>query len=192
MGERPPRRVARLAAASRPDFFRVHCDAAGTGWCYCTAWWVPTWEGFADRRDADNRALREALFARGEDDGYLLYEGGEPLAWAQVGPRDRLAKLVTQYELAPDPGAWAVSCLTVLPARRGEGLAKALVAGVLADLAARGATAVEAFPKPGDDLRPGEAWRGSERLFAGFGFREAKRVGGAAVMRRAVAPDVSA
>lgn len=167
-----PTEVRRIAPASRTDFHALHCDANGAGWCRCVAWWVPTWKGWDARTAEENRALRDALFDRGEWDGYLLYEDGAPAAWCQVGPRDRLPKLVAQYSLRADPRAFAVTCFVVAPDRRGRGLAARLLAGVVEDLRARGeAHRLEAFPRRGEALPPEDAWTGPERLFLDAGFR---------------------
>ena len=147
---------------------------AGRGFCFCTAWWVPTWEEWKTRTAEQNRALRESLAARGERDGYLLLEGDRVAGWCQAGPRDRLPKLAAQYGLAPDPGAWAVTCFEIDLAFRGKGAARTLLRGVLGDLRARGVRRVEGFPRRGR-LEPGEAWTGPEALFLGEGFREAGR-----------------
>jgi GNAT superfamily N-acetyltransferase len=164
-------RVVPLNPATRKDFFKVHCQKQGTGWCYCTAWWVPTWEGFGDRQEAENRDLRERLFAAGHDDGFLLYLEDQPVGWCQVGQRDRLEKLRSQYQLDPDPGIWAITCFTILPSFRGQGLARRLLQGVLVSLQISGIERVQAFPKPGERLDPGEAWRGTEGLFREAGFQ---------------------
>ncbi len=71
----------------RPDFFRLHSEANGCGWCCCVAWWTPTWEGWGERTAEENLRLREALFDRGEHDGYILYLDHEPVGWCQAGPR---------------------------------------------------------------------------------------------------------
>jgi ribosomal protein S18 acetylase RimI-like enzyme len=161
--------VHRLDAARRADFFRAHCAERGTGGCYCVAWHVPTWEGWGERTDAENRSLREALFERGVHDGYLCYAGGEPVGWCQATPRDGLPKLAGQFRLAPDPGAFAIACFAVQPGARGRGVARALLAAVLADLPARGARHAEAFPKRGTK-EPRELWNGPEALFRAAGF----------------------
>lgn len=163
-------RVQRLDAAHRPDFYRLHCDANECGWCVCVAWWVPTWEGFGDRTAAENRRLRDDLFDRGEYDIYMMYEGDLPIGSCQVGPRDRLAKLVKQYALAPDPEAWAITCFQIAPARRGLGVAARLLADVLHDLRDRGCRRVEAFPKRGDGLDVMDLWTGPESMYFKSGF----------------------
>ena len=158
-------------------------EGAGRGHCFCTAWWVPTWEEWKRRTPAENRAAREDLLRRGERDGYLLLDGGAPVGWCQVGPRDRLAKLVAQYALAPDPDAYAITCFEVAPSHRGRGAAARLLGGVLADLRARGVRRVQGFPRPGTGLEPGQAWTGPEALFRAAGFREVARAERGPVMQ---------
>lgn len=164
------RTILRLDAAHAADFWRLHTTLCATGWCFCTGWWVPTWAGWGDRSAEDNRALREALFARGEYDGYLLYVDGTPAGWCQVGPRDRLAKLATQFALEPDPTTWAITCFLIQPDQRGQGLAAYLLGEVLADLRARGVARLEAFPKRGADLDALDMWNGPEAMFLRAGF----------------------
>lgn len=164
-------RVEPFSPALRPAFDRLHSAANGAGWCRCVAWWTDTWEGWGERTAEENAALRDALCARGEHDGYLMLEAGdEPVAWCQVGPRDRLAKLARQFELAPDPSTWAVTCFLVAPARRGRGLAPRLLAEVLERLRGRGVRRVEAFPKRGADPDALDLWNGPEAMFRAAGF----------------------
>lgn len=177
----PSRRLARLSPALEGDFFRLHCEGDGQGWCACVGWWVPTWEGWGGRTAAENRTLRQALFARGEHDGYLAFVGDVPAAWVQVGPRDRLEKLTRQLGLEPDPATWALSCFFVAPAHRGQGLAAWTLSAVLDDLRARGVRRVEAYPrraKDGETLGPGDLWTGPEALFRAAGFGDVVGAGG--------------
>lgn len=187
--------VRPMEASLRDDFLRLHSEEQGCGWCRCVAWWVPSWEGWGERDAAANLALREALFERGEHDGYLLFEDDEPVAWAQVGRRDRLEKLVGQLEREPDPSVHAVTCFLVAPRARGRGLARTLLAGVLQDLEQRsaeeGIRAVEAYPRVGDAGSGGtrdalELWNGPESMLRDLGFRSVARVGERWVLRRPV------
>jgi GNAT superfamily N-acetyltransferase len=162
--------VHRLSPSRRGDFFRLHNEVNGCGWCCCVAWWVPTWEGWGERTAEDNRALRQALFARGEDDGYLLYRDGLPAGWVQAGPRDRLTHLTTDYGLEPDGEVWAITCFLVAPDARRRGLARQLLAASLEDLRRRGVRRVQAFPRRGHDLPPEDMWRGPEATFLEAGF----------------------
>jgi GNAT superfamily N-acetyltransferase len=132
---------------------------------------VPTWKGWGERTAEDNRSVRESLCEAGEYDGYLLYNDGEPVAWCQAGPRDRLKKLVSQFQLDPSPDTWAITCFLVAPGFRRRGLASYLLRHVIADLRDRGVRRVEAFPKRGETLSEGDLWNGPEAMFrrAGFG-----------------------
>lgn len=132
--------VRRLEPALRRDFYRLHSDENGCGLCQFVAWWVPTWERWANRTAEENRRLRDSLFDRGEYDGYLLCRDDAPVGWAQVGPRDRLENLAQSYSLDPDPTAWAITCLLLTAPSRGRGWARHLLEGLLADLPARGAS----------------------------------------------------
>lgn len=165
--------VVRLCAGRMDDFARVHGEANGAGWCHCVAWWVDTWDGWGERSADDNRALRQSLCQRGEYDGYLLYVASQPAGWCQVGPRDRLAKLVGQFELAPSSTTWAVTCFFIAPDHRGRGLAGQLLARVIDDVRQRGARRLEAFPRRSPDgslLDTLDLWNGPEAMFRAAGF----------------------
>jgi ribosomal protein S18 acetylase RimI-like enzyme len=163
-----------MDASRRADFFRLHSAERGGGWCFCVAWWVPTWDGWGERTAEENRRLRESLFDRGELDGYLAYEGDAPVGWCQVGPRDRLVKLARQMRLEPEPAAVAISCFHVAPAHRRRGVARRMLDEVLRDLRARGVRRVEAFPRRGADLPEDDLWTGPEALFCAAGFTIAR------------------
>ncbi len=166
--------VVRFEPGRRADFLALHGDANDAGWCRCVAWWVPTWAGWGERTAEENGSLREELLARGEYDGYLAYAGGVPVGWCQAGPRDRLDKLARQFGLAPDPHTWAITCFLVRPASRGGGVATTMLAAVLADLPRRGARRVEAFPKRGEGLDPGDLWNGPKAMLRRAGFTVAR------------------
>jgi GNAT superfamily N-acetyltransferase len=163
-------RVERFGPALRGDFDRLHSVEHGTGWCWCVAWWVPTWEGWGARAAEDNAALRERLCDAGEYDGLLAYAGDLPVGWCQLGPRDRLAKLVDQLALDVDASAWAVTCFLVAPTWRRRGVATALLAEAIAVARAAGASRLEGYPRTGGTVADGEAWTGSEAVFTGAGF----------------------
>jgi GNAT superfamily N-acetyltransferase len=164
------RQVVRFDGSRRADFFQLHSDANGHGWCFCVAWWVSTWEGWGERTATENRKLRDSLCDRNEYDGYLLYVDGAPGGWCQVGPRDRLEKLVRQFQLSPDSKTWAITCFFIAPTHRRQGLASYLLEAMLEDLCTRGVKRVEAFPKRGaGDVR--EMWNGPELMFLEAGFK---------------------
>ncbi len=163
--------VHRIDPTRRNDFYRVHSAINDAACCFCVAWWVPTWDGWSDRPPIRNRAFRDKLFDRGEYDGYLLYDDGKPVGWCQVGPRDRLEKLVAQFNLSPDPQSWAITCFLIAPAYRRQGYASFMLDEILTDLKARGVKRIEAFPKRGQDLSEGDMWTGPESTYLKAGFK---------------------
>ena len=85
--------------------------------------------------------------------GCSSIEGAAPshvVGWCQVGPRDRLPKLLETYRLDADPTMWAVTCFFLRPSARGAGLATILLRGVMADLDSRGVLAAQGYPRRGD------------------------------------------
>ncbi len=162
-------RVERFEPGRLADFDALHSDGHGAGWCRCVAWWVPTWEGWGERSAAENAALRASLCAAGEYDGLIAYVGPEPVGWCQLGPRDRLPKLLGQLDLAPDAAVWAVTCFLVLPAWRRRGVAAALLDAAISAARDAGATRLEAYPRGAAD-EPAEMWTGPGVLFERAGF----------------------
>lgn len=164
-------RLERFTQRRRDDFLSVHSDTRTDAHCYCVAWWVATWEGWSDRTSEQNLDLRNQLLESGEYDGYLAYLGDVPVGWCQVGPRDRLAKLVKAFELAPDPDTWAITCFHIVPGARGKGVAGRMLQAVVGDLRTRGVRRVEGFPRRGEGHPPEEVWTGTESMFESAGFR---------------------
>lgn len=181
-------RIERFRAGLEGDFRALHSDRNEAGWCRCVAWWVPTWDGWGERTAEENAALRQSLCDAGEYDGLLAYDGDEPVGWCQVGPRDRLSKLVAQLELDPDRSVWAVTCFLVAPSCRRRGVAAALLAGAVAAAQDARASRLEAYPR-NEPNEPGDLWTGPAGLFAAAGFLVA-RDGGAP--RSVVALDLAA
>ncbi len=118
------------------------------------------------------RAMAELVRA-GREPGLLAYEGGEPVGWVSVGPREEFPHLLRspQYRPREDDGrggaaVWSIVCFVVdRPARR-RGLAAALLAAAVEHAFARGASSVEAYPHLGDR---GD-YMGHVDLFADAGF----------------------
>jgi GNAT superfamily N-acetyltransferase len=163
--------VKRFGKSLVGDFYRIHNEKNSAGWCFCAAWWVENWDGWSDRNADENRLVRNELLARGEYDGYLLYQNHEPVGWCQVGPRDRLEKLTRQFNLNPAPDTWAITCFLITPGNRRTGLAIYLLQQILADLQSRGVGWVEVFPKRGSELDATDMWNGPESMYLRAGFK---------------------
>ena len=168
------RRGVRFDETNYNDFYKLHSEENGGGWCYCMAWWLPTWTGWNNRTAEQNKILRDELCLVGEYDGYLLYLDDKPVGWCQVGLRDRLIKLVMQYNLAPDIDTWAISCIFIAKNYRRKGLASFMLEEILRDLKKRKVKRVEAFPKRGDKLCGDDLRTGPEAMFLNAGFHIVK------------------
>jgi GNAT superfamily N-acetyltransferase len=164
-------RVVPLDNSLRDDFYRVHSEEYGHNWCYCVAWWIPTWHGWEHRMAEQNRMMREQLFEVEEYDGYLLYDGDKPIGWCQVGPRDRLKKLIIEYKLPNDSDIWAVTCFFIAPGYREIGLGSYMLSEILIDLKKRGVRYVQGFPRRGKKLKVEDLWTGPESYFVKNGFK---------------------
>jgi GNAT superfamily N-acetyltransferase len=160
----------RFNPALREDFFRLHSEENGCGWCFCAAWWVPTWEGWSDRIVEENRELRNELLEQGHYDGYLLYSEDQPIGWCQVGKTGRLEKLVEQFSLFEVKEAWAISCFLIAPQFRGQGMASFMLKEIIEDLQGRGAESVLAFPKAETGLDQLDMWNGPLAMYLEAGF----------------------
>jgi hypothetical protein len=64
--------IARLTRDTLPDFFGVHSAANGADWCFCSAWWLPTWEGWGERSAEENHTVRQTQFDQGIFDILIL------------------------------------------------------------------------------------------------------------------------
>jgi GNAT superfamily N-acetyltransferase len=165
------------------DFVSLHARPE-CGGCYCTYWhFAGDNRAWQLSRPEDNAALKRDLVARGATHGLLAYARPDPglhrdadelVGTIQFEPRDALPKLTARMPyrgLPPDGATWGVTCFRVREDARRRGVARALLAATLAHLRdAHGATAVEAYPRRGDDLRDDEVWTGPESLFASAGF----------------------
>lgn len=120
---------------------------------------------FAPRRTAGPAVAPDAprklqLLARGlaifGSYAKVLEIDGDAVAYCQFGPlsayprAQRVRELYPRLPSAPLPAV--ITCIATTAAARGQGHAKKLVLAVVDDLAARGFSAVEAYPEP--EARP--------------------------------------
>ncbi len=119
----------------------------------------PAWNPFVPTTSRPSRTTaglprKLALLLRGRDvfGSYakIALDADDPVAWTQFGPlsayprASRLRELYPQLPESPLPAV--ISCIATTEAARRKGHARALIAEVCRDLAARGFSAVEAYP----------------------------------------------
>ena len=119
----------------------------------------------------------------------VLEWDGEPAVYAQYGPLSayprarRIRELYPRLPQMPLPAV--ITCIASASAAKGRGFARVLVGVVCEDLAARGFSAIEAYPDL--TLAPDEASAASPRFWATCGFDVAADDDRFPVMRRELA-----
>jgi GNAT superfamily N-acetyltransferase len=102
----------------------------------------------------------------------VLEIDGEPAAYCQFGPLSAYPRAQRVRELYPrlpsSPLPAVITCIATTTAARGQGRAKELVLAVVDDLAARGFSAVEAYPEPA--ARPDATSAANPAFWATCGF----------------------
>jgi ribosomal protein S18 acetylase RimI-like enzyme len=150
---------------------------------------VPAADALADNPFAPSRPARAEVASDAPPKVRLLLRGqgvfgsyakvllvdDEPAAYAQFGPlsayprAQRTRELYPQLPDAPLPAV--ITCIATTAAARGQGHATTLAEAVCDDLAARGFSAIEAYPEAGAD--PDATSAASVRFWTRLGFRVA-------------------
>jgi GNAT superfamily N-acetyltransferase len=139
------------------------------GSCYClepheiggTAPHVP-WTDWQARRAAMAERLRA-----GTTYGYLAYVDGRPAGW--VNASMRCDETLFRRGDDADDTTVGIACFAIAPPYRGHGLAPQLLERVVADAAARGAAAVQAYPF---NEAAGSGFRGARSMYETHGFTQ--------------------
>jgi ribosomal protein S18 acetylase RimI-like enzyme len=125
-----------------------------------------------------NRTELKALVDAHHPPGLIGYHGGVPVGWVSLGPREEYLKLRRSPVMKPvdDQPVWSIICFVVPSAYRGQGVARALLAGAIAYARKSGAKLLEAYPvdrrgRSSDD----SMWFGAKRMYDGAGFVEVAR-----------------
>ncbi|MGI9521209.1 MAG: GNAT family N-acetyltransferase [Hyphomicrobiaceae bacterium] len=123
-----------------------------------------------DRR----RAAMTKLACRRLAPGLLAYEDKQPVGWVAIGPRPEFER-VDRSRATPrvdDVDVWIVPCVTVTKKARGQGIAVALIRAAVDYASRNGASAIEAYPRAGDERTRDETiYSGTEPLFRHAGFK---------------------
>ncbi len=173
--------------------------------CWCTWWRQPAKDFDAGCRDgaAGNRALLERLTRDGATPGLLAHAGGEPVGWVTVAPRPEFGRILRSPTLQPpsldspdddpaDPAVWSVPCFWVPRARRGQGVASALLAAAVVHARAHGARTLEGYPvEVAGRAAADSIYTGTVSLFTRAGFTVVRRppTGKRVVARRPTTED---
>ena len=155
------------------DVVNVLGDRGGYANCWCMFWRLTN--GMMETSTPASR--QQALQQRLDTDpppGLLAYRDGVPIAWCQVAPRSQFLRLFRTRALTlaepDDPAVWAVMCIYVVAAARGQGVGLELIEAAFDHAQRHGAGTVEGYPLI---ERPRSSHRstGSLRMFLQAGFQ---------------------
>jgi GNAT superfamily N-acetyltransferase len=186
MASAVPWRIEPLTPARGADYLRFFDHEHGPAFadnpewrtCYCHFYEVPPALKWGDFDGPANRTAMTARIATGEMEGFLAYDGDDVVGWVNAQPWHKLVHACARMRIAPPPlhvppnEAAAIVCFVIAPARRRQGIARALLAGAVANLAARGFACVDAFPWNAgpQDEKATDHYHGTLSMFVAAGF----------------------
>jgi len=125
------------------DLFR---DGAVCSRCWCMAWRIGP--GYRKRTAAQNRATFRRVVTGGPPPGLLAFDGDVPVAWVQLGPRDAVPALDSNWRLerVDDSPVWCISCFYVRKSHRRRGITYRMIVEAVKAAKGAGVPALEAYP----------------------------------------------
>jgi len=175
---RPETRVSPATAARWSDLERLFGRNGGCAGCWCM-WFRQSSAEFRARHGESNRRALRALVGGAVAPGVIAYQGGEPVGWCAVAPRDHHPRILRSRILAPadERSAWAVTCFYIAPRLRGGGLGRPLLEAAVRHARAHGARLIEGYPidPVTREVTNSEAYHGLVSTFRACGFREIER-----------------
>jgi GNAT superfamily N-acetyltransferase len=142
--------------------------------CACQYWRMSSGEYSRSSQESRLASLRTQL-AETPAPGLVAYVGEAPAGWVGFGPRNRVERLVRSRTIpaVDDLPVWAIYCFTVRVGYRRQGIARALLGGLIEYAREQGAPALEAYPvdTAGRRIHGTAAYVGTAGMFERAGFR---------------------
>ncbi|MGE5089383.1 MAG: N-acetyltransferase family protein [Candidatus Levyibacteriota bacterium] len=155
------------------------CSVARGCWCmYYRVSGTGAYTRPGDDQRSRSRAALKALAAHDPPPGLIGYRGRTPVGWISLGPREDYARLARSPTMRPVDArnVWSIVCFVVPSEYRGQGVARALLAGAVEYARARGVRLLEAYPVDGlAPSAPDAPWFGAKAMFDDAGFTEVAR-----------------
>ncbi len=160
------------------DFEALIGPRGAYGGCWCMLWRLKRAEWEAQKGDA-NRLAMKAIVDSGQVPGILAYDGGDPVGWCSVAPRENFPGLARSRVLAPvdEQPVWSITCFFIRKSHRGKGVSGALLTGASQFVQEYGGGVLEGYPiDPKKDRYPTVyAWTGFAKAFRNAEFTECLR-----------------
>jgi GNAT superfamily N-acetyltransferase len=150
------------------------------GGCWCMGGYP---EGLSRTDAEENRANKHRRVHEGRAHAALVFdEQGCVQGWCQYGDPQELARVKHRraYEQEPPPRPdWRIQCFFVDPRHRGQGVARAALAGAVAQIAGHGGGRVEAISEATTGRKaPGRfLFSATVELFEQYGFDRGRQLG---------------
>ena len=146
-GKAPKLSFAPLTPRVWGDFEELFGTRGACGGCWCM-WWRQKHSEFERNKGERNRKAMKALVESGEVPGILAYDGGRPVAWCSVAPRESFPRLSRSRILKPvdDEPVWSVVCFFIARSHRGRGVSRAILEAAAEHAGRQGARIVEGYP----------------------------------------------
>jgi GNAT superfamily N-acetyltransferase len=193
-------RIERLTPAHAADYLAffdheqgpAFCDNPQWATCYCHYYEVPTALKWGDFDGLMNRRAMQARIETSEMEGYLAYDNREVVGWMNAQPYMKLRYACPRMRI-PQPDlpvaahdAAAIVCFVVHPARRRQGVSRALLAFGVDNLRARGMALVDAFPwnVGADETKATDFYHGALPMFLAAGFTQIAKHENITVVRK--------
>lgn len=172
------------------DFETLFGPRGACAGCWCMWWRLRRSEWEANGNIGNRQAMKEIVDA-GREPGVLAYDGGSPIGWCAVAPREEYgalerSRVLKRIDAKP---VWSITCFFVLRPHRRRGVTADLVQAAVDHARARGALLIEAYPiEPGSRKVPAVyAYTGFASTFRKAGFRPmAHPAGRRAIWRKAL------
>ncbi|MFQ6674131.1 MAG: GNAT family N-acetyltransferase [Fidelibacterota bacterium] len=160
------------------DLEKLFGEKGACGGCWCM-WMRLTRSEFQKLKGEGNKEAMRTIVRAGEVPGLLAYDGGEPVAWCSVAPREQFPVLDRSRILKPidDTPVWSVVCFFVERSHRNRGITVQLLNGAKDYVRRQGGGAIEGYPvePKRDRIPPPFAWTGIAAAFRRAGFTESLR-----------------
>jgi GNAT superfamily N-acetyltransferase len=163
------------ATVERWDDVRLALDGETEVGCWCQPWRGRD-EIAREANETRPDTLRRQLRTFAVPPGFLAYLDGRVAGWCGVALRSESPRLAASRTIpaVDDQPVWVIACFRVRVGFRRQGVATALLEGVVAAARADGAPGVEAYPidPAGSRIDVGFAYVGLVPMFERAGFEQ--------------------
>jgi GNAT superfamily N-acetyltransferase len=175
MIEQNERSFSPVTRKNWPDLERLFGLRGASGGCWCM-WWRTSRREFEANGNEGNRKAMRSLIMQGSVPGILAYEGGQPVGWCSIAPRETYGSLERSPVLKriDSQEVWSLVCFYIDEQARRRGLMGDLIEAAVQYAASQGAAIVEAYPSQFQDHQehPGAHFMGIPEVFLEHGFKE--------------------